>query len=118
MVDDIARGTVAALKRLGLNGAPHRGYEIINLGSDRPMVLMDVIHIIEGLLGKKAVVQHRPRHPADILATWADISKARRLLGWRPQVPFTDGVRRAVEWYLGNRSWASKVGTRETTDRR
>ena len=71
-VDDIARGTLLALKSLG--------YEVINLGNDRPIVLMDAAQLIEELLGKKAIIQYKPRHPADVPATWADIGKAERLL--------------------------------------
>ncbi len=72
-VDDIARGTLAALKPVG--------YEVINLGSDTPIVLMDAIRLVEDLAGKRASIEYKPRHPADVLATWADIEKAERLLG-------------------------------------
>jgi len=100
-VDDIARGTIAALKPLG--------YEIINLGGDRPVSLQWIIKTIEQLLGKEAVWQTQPMHPADVKATWADITKARTLLGWEPQVSLEEGLRRSVEWYLVNRSWAREV---------
>ncbi|MCS7273068.1 MAG: SDR family NAD(P)-dependent oxidoreductase [Fimbriimonadales bacterium] len=100
-VDDIARGTIAALKPLG--------YEIVNLGGDRPVSLKWIIETIENLLGKKAVWHTAPRHPADVQATWADITKARTLLGWEPQVSLEEGLRRTVEWYLANREWASKI---------
>jgi len=102
-VDDIARGTIAALRPLG--------YEILNLGSDRPVVLADVLAMIEARLGKRAKVRHEPRHPADVNASWADISKAKRLLGWEPRMNIEEGVRRLVDWYLENRSWTSKVST-------
>jgi len=102
-VDDIARGTIAGLKPLG--------YEVINLGSDEPVVLMDAIHLIERLLDKEALLEHKPRHPADVMATWADIGKAERLLGWRPQVSFEEGVGQAVKWYQENRDWAKDVIT-------
>lgn len=102
-VDDIARGTVAALKPLG--------YEVINLGSDRPVVLMDAIHIIEQAIGRQAHLEFRPAHAADVPATWADITKARRLLAWQPQVPFAEGIARTVTWYRANRAWASAVST-------
>lgn len=102
-VDDIARGTIAALKPVG--------YEIINLGSDTPIVLMDVIHIIEQLVGKSAKIDYKPFHPADIMATWANISKAETLLGWHPQVTFDAGVKALVEWYQTNRDWAKDIGT-------
>jgi nucleoside-diphosphate-sugar epimerase len=55
-VDDIARGTIAGLKPLG--------YSVINLGSDRPVVLIDAIRLIEKLLGKPAKIEHRPAFPA------------------------------------------------------
>ena len=102
-VDDIARGTIAGLKPLG--------YEVINLGSDEPVVLMDAIRLVEELTGKDARLDFRPRHPADVLATWADIGKAERLLGWRPQVRFHQGLAALVEWYQANRGWASDIKT-------
>jgi nucleoside-diphosphate-sugar epimerase len=102
-VDDVAAGTVAALKPLG--------YEIINLGSDQPIVLNDAVRLVERLTGREAAVEHRPRHPADVMATWADITKAGRLLRWKPLTTFEDGVTRLVEWYLDNREWARDVAT-------
>jgi nucleoside-diphosphate-sugar epimerase len=102
-VDDVARGTIAGLKPVG--------YEIINLGSDEPVVLADAISLVEELTGKPAALQHVPRHPADILATWADIGKAERLLGWRPQYDFRRGVGALVEWYRTNRDWAREIRT-------
>ena len=102
-VDDIARGTIAGLEPLG--------YEVINLGSDTPVVLMDAIRLVEELVGKKANIEYRPRHPADVLATWANIGKAERLLEWRPQSTFREGVARLVSWYRENREWARDVVT-------
>ena len=100
-VDDVARGTVAALKPLG--------YEIINLGGDRRVVLADVISMIEGELGKKAIIEYAPSHPADSRSSWADIERAGRLLDWRPEVSIEEGVRRTVEWYNDNREWAKDL---------
>jgi UDP-glucuronate 4-epimerase len=102
-VDDIARGTIAGLEP--------SGYEVINLGSDTPMVLMDAIRLVEELVGKKATIEYKPRHPADVLATWADISKAERVLEWRPRISFREGVARLVSWYRENREWARDVVT-------
>lgn len=90
-VDDIARGTIAGLKPLG--------FETINLGSDTPIVLMDAVRLVEELVGKRAEIVHAARHPADVQATWAEISKAKRLLGWQPQSTFQDGVGALVRWY-------------------
>jgi nucleoside-diphosphate-sugar epimerase len=102
-VDDIARGTIAGLQPLG--------YEVINLGSDTPVAIIDAIHLIEDLTGKKAPLDHKPRHPADVYATWADIDKAERLLGWRPQVSYREGIAELVRWYQANREWAKEVET-------
>jgi nucleoside-diphosphate-sugar epimerase len=102
-VDDIARGTIAGLKPLG--------YEIINLGSDQPVVLMDALRTVEQLLGTRAQINFQPMHRADVLATWADISKAGQLLGWRPQVATEQGINNLIDWYLANRDWACKVAT-------
>ena len=100
-LDDIARGTILGLKRLG--------YEIINLGGHEVISLNETIARLEALLGQKARIQYLPFHKADILASQADVSKARRLLGWEPQVGLDEGMRRLVDWYLAERSWASEV---------
>ena len=89
----------------------HPKFEIFNLGSDHPVVLLDVIHLVEEVVGRKARLEHRPRHPADVWATWADIGKAEHLLGWRPETPIEEGVRRAVAWYQEERAWAREVAT-------
>ena len=102
-IDDIARGTIAGLKPLG--------YEIINLGSDTPVVLLDTIRMIERAVGKDARLEFHPRHKADVLATWAGIGKADRLLGWQPQQDFEGGLRCLTQWYQQNRAWASKIET-------
>jgi UDP-glucuronate 4-epimerase len=97
-VDDIARGTIAAL------GVP--GYEIINLGGGRnPIRLTTIIEKLEALLGKKAIYDRQPFHRADIKETWADITKAGRLLDWKPEVGIDEGLKRSVEWYRANQSW-------------
>ena len=97
-VDDIANGTVAAL---GVTG-----YETINFGYGSPVVLNDVIGRIEEAVGKTAIIEYQERHPADPLMTWADISRARQVLGWTPTVGIGEGILRTVEWYTANREWA------------
>ncbi|MCZ7626334.1 MAG: nucleotide sugar epimerase [Candidatus Methylomirabilota bacterium] len=103
-VDDIARGTIAGLRPLG--------YEVINLGSDTPVVLIDAVRLVEELIGKKAEIVHSARHPADVQATWAEIGKANQLLGWQPQSTFRDGVGALVQWYQANREWTRAISTR------
>jgi len=100
-VDDIARGTVAAAAPLG--------YEIINLGGERPATVNEVIDQISALLGIAARVEYRSAHPADVQATWADIGKARQLLGWTPEVSLDEGLRRSVDWYRENRDFAVQL---------
>jgi len=101
-VDDIARGTILAAKPLG--------YEIINLGGGRnPISLREVIAFIEAALGKKANVLQQEFHVADSRDSWADISKADRLLGWKPCITPQEGFRHAVDWYMTNRSWLAEV---------
>jgi len=102
-VDDIARGTIAALRPVG--------YEAFNLGSDEPLKLSAMIELIEELTGEKAKIDFRPWHPADMMATWADISKARKMLGWEPQTTFREGLGKLVAWYDANRSWARQINT-------
>jgi UDP-glucuronate 4-epimerase len=102
-VDDIARGTILALRPVG--------YEAFNLGSDEPLKLSAMIALIEELTGQKAVQEFRPGHPADVPATWADISKARRVLGWSPQTSFRQGMANLVAWYEENRAWAREIDT-------
>jgi nucleoside-diphosphate-sugar epimerase len=100
-VDDIARGTVAALAPLG--------FEIINLGGDHPHRVMELVQLIETRLGRSAEIEFEEAHPADVLATWADIRKADELLGWRPQVSLEEGIARTVEWYEAERHWARQI---------
>lgn len=97
-VDDAARGTIAAARPLG--------FEIINIGGGRnPITLQTVIAEIEAALGKKAIITGKPAQIADIKETWADISKAARLLDWEPRVALEEGFRKSVEWYMENQQW-------------
>ena len=100
-IDDIARGTVALLRPLG--------YEVVNLGGDRTVRLDAVIDQIARLTGGKVAIDRRPLHPADVPTTRADVSKAKRLLGWAPQVPIEEGLRRCVDWYYANRELARSL---------
>lgn len=102
-VDDIARGTIAALKPLG--------YQIINLGSDCPITVSQCLRTVEEVTGKEAIIERKPVHPADVFATWADISRARQLLNWEPKVMYRDGITNLVNWYYDNREWARHTDT-------
>jgi len=102
-VDDIARGTILGLKPLG--------FELINLGGHETISIKDMVTVIENKLGRKANLEYIPRNPADVMENWANVDKARRLLGWQPQVSLDDGIGRLVDWYLAERPWASQIAT-------
>ena len=94
-VDDIAEGTILAAKPLG--------YEIINLGGgNNPFTLLQMIELMEKYSGKKAKLKLSEKIKADMDVTWADISKAKNLLGWEPKVGFEEGIKRLVEWHKAN----------------
>ena len=68
-----------------------------------------MIRLVETEVGKKATLQHEPRHSSDVLKTWADISKARDVLDWRPQTSIDQGICGLVGWYRANRDWARLI---------
>jgi nucleoside-diphosphate-sugar epimerase len=97
-IDDIARGTVAALKPVG--------FEIINLGGgNRPLSINRMIGILETHTGKQAIIDRQPWNPADMRDTAADISKAGQLLGWAPKVKPEAGLKALADWYLKEQAW-------------
>ena len=102
-VDDIARGTIAALKPLG--------YEIINLGGHEVITLNALISLLEDRIGRKAILERHPANLADMLTSQADVTKARRLLDWQPEVSLETGVSRLVAWYNQEREWAKGIST-------
>jgi len=94
-IDDIAYGTILGLKPLG--------YEIINLGGGKnPISINEVLDILEEYLGKRAKRVYLPFHKADMKVTWAEVGKAKKLLGWEPKVDLREGLKRTVEWALEN----------------
>lgn len=101
-VDDIARGTIAALKPVG--------YEIFNLGGgNNPVSLNWIIEQLESLLGKKAKVVHKNFHKADIKSTYAKIEKAKQILDWAPETSLGDGLEQCVRWYRDNKPWSTRI---------
>ncbi|OHE82058.1 MAG: epimerase [Verrucomicrobia bacterium GWF2_62_7] len=90
-IEDIIDGVVASL---GLETP----YDVINLGNSSPVGLLDMVRTIEGALGKQARIEWKPDQPGDVPITFADISKAKRLLGYAPATPFARGIERQVAW--------------------
>jgi nucleoside-diphosphate-sugar epimerase len=70
-----------------------------------------MVLLIEELTQRKAIIDYKPWHPADMAATWADISKARKALDWKPQTTFREGLGHLVDWYEANRDWAKEIAT-------
>jgi nucleoside-diphosphate-sugar epimerase len=102
-IDDIARGTILALKPVG--------FEVFNLGGHEVITVANLIRLMEEIIGKKADVKYGPANPADMLTNQADVTKAGKLLGWEPQVDMRAGVTKLVEWYNENREWAKDILT-------
>jgi UDP-glucuronate 4-epimerase len=95
-VDDILQGVRAAMDRV-------RGFEIYNLGESATTSVSELVAMLEGALGKRAVVDRRAAQLGDVPTTYADITKARERLGYRPSTPIAEGIRRYVEWYRSDR---------------
>lgn len=100
-VQDIASGTIKALMLSGFN--------IINLGSDRPVTINKVLQIISSELQKQPRIKYEPPQKLDVQATWADITRAKRLLSWKPETDISDGIKATIEWYKRNREWAKNI---------
>jgi UDP-glucuronate 4-epimerase len=95
-IDDIIQGTMAALTYEGPL------FDIFNLGESETIQLKDLVAAIESTLGKKAKVNRLPEQPGDVPLTCADISKARKLLGYKPSSRLSDGLPRFIDWFLGS----------------
>ena len=93
-IDDIIQGTIAALNYDGPM------FDIFNLGENETIQLRDLIAGIENALGEKAKINRLPEQPGDMPVTYADISKARELLGYNPSTRLSDGLPRFIEWFL------------------
>jgi UDP-glucuronate 4-epimerase len=102
-IDDIAQGTILALKPVG--------HEIINLGGHEVITINNLIKLIEDVVGRKAIVEYGPPDLADMRSNWADVTKAGELLGWEPQFNMRSGIEKLVEWYNAEREWASQIQT-------
>jgi len=95
-IDDIIDGTLEAISR-------NQGYEIYNLGEFHTTRLIDLIRMLEGTLGKKAIIETLPEQKGDMPITYANIKKARKMLNYAPRVSMEEGIGRFVEWYRQQR---------------
>ena len=95
-VDDIVAGVVASVEYAPDQKLP---FEIFNLGNSHPVRLAELIAQLEAATGKKALQQRLPNQPGDVPITWANIDKAKRLLGYSPRTSMEQGLRNFVAWY-------------------
>lgn len=95
-IDDIVDGIMACIRG-------KFGYEIFNLGNSNTVELRYLIEVIERTLGKKAVIDRQPEQPGDVPITFADVSKARRMLGYEPKTKIEQGIPKFVEWFRQQR---------------
>ena len=92
-IDDIMQGMMAALK---YDATP---FEIINLGESQTITVNQMLELLEGALGRKAIIEPRPPQPGDLPRTLADITKARVLLNYRPTTPIEVGIKKFADWF-------------------
>jgi UDP-glucuronate 4-epimerase len=95
-VDDVVQGIVAAIHY------DKTGFEIINLGNNYSVSLKELVASLEEVTEKKASIEHLPEQPGDVSKTFADISKAKQLLGYNPQTNLKDGLKKFYDWFLEN----------------
>jgi UDP-glucuronate 4-epimerase len=101
-IDDIARGTLAAIRPLG--------YEIMNLGGgNKPVAVNEMIQAFEKEFNRSAIIDYQPEFAADMQSTSADISKAFRLLDWKPQTLPNQGFTETARWHIENANWLTSL---------
>jgi UDP-glucuronate 4-epimerase len=107
-VEDILDGIEGALEYLLQSPGT---YDIVNLGGGRTITLRQMIDEIGDAMGVQPRVRRLPDQPGDVRRTFADLSKAHRLLGYRPSVPFDEGIRRFASWFVADRGASQLVGS-------
>jgi UDP-glucuronate 4-epimerase len=95
--DDIVDGIIKALTYKASM------YEIINIGNNQPVTLAELVSTIETVAGKKAIIERLPEQPGDVPITYADISKAKRLLNYNPETSLEEGIKSFYNWYISHK---------------
>lgn len=95
-IDDIVEGIICSLKKL-------KGFNIYNLGESRVVTLSELIHNIERVIKKTAILDKQPLQPGDVQRTFADITKARKEIGYNPKYNLETGIQKFVDWYMENK---------------
>jgi UDP-glucuronate 4-epimerase len=98
-IDDIVAGVLAATEYDPPSTQGTASFEAINLGNSHPVQLSQLVDLLERATGKRAIRYQKPPQPGDVPLTWADVSKAGRLLGYRPATGLEQGLKKFVAWY-------------------
>lgn len=99
-IDDIISGIIKSLKYVETN---QNVYEILNIGSSNPVTLKNMIKVIEEKVGKKAEIIQKPMQMGDVTTTYANIEKAKKIIGYEPKTNFSKGIENYVEWFYKNK---------------
>jgi UDP-glucuronate 4-epimerase len=97
-IDDIIQGLLQAIDRV-------KGFEIINLGESQTVLTNDLLSEIENLLGKKAIRKDLPMQPGDVIQTFAEVDKAKKLLDYQPRTSISEGLRKFINWYRSEKDF-------------
>ena len=108
-ISDIVSGLLAVLDFEPAICAGNAKFDIINLGNSHPVTLNQLVEMLEAATGKRALRKPLPPQPGDVPITWADISKAKRLLGYDPQTPIEKGLAEFVSWFRRTNSRLKEV---------
>jgi UDP-glucuronate 4-epimerase len=98
-ISDIVAGILAAMEYEPKPAQGRAPFEVINLGNSHPVKLNELVNLLERITGKKAIREFKSAQPGDVPLTWADVSKAGRLLGYRPVIELEKGLEAFVAWY-------------------
>jgi UDP-glucuronate 4-epimerase len=98
-IEDTVAGVLAALDYSLAREPEATPFEVFNLGNSRPVKLTELVELLERTTGRQAVRDPKPAQPGDVPLTWADLSKATRLLGYRAATRLEEGLKKFVEWY-------------------
>ena len=94
-IDDITDGLIKCIDRV-------KGYEIINLGNSNPIKLIELVKLIQVISGRKSEIITEDMKPGDVFITFADIEKAKKIIGFRPHTSIEDGIKKFISWYEKN----------------
>lgn len=110
-IDDVVSAVETSVDRvLTVGNGTEPGYEILNVGANRTISVNELVRLLGEAMEAEPAIDYQPPQPGDVPKTWADISRARRLLNWEPRVPIEEGLRRFVAWL-----WARQEAPRASS---